>query len=211
MTKFIEILMTGPPSGDAPQFVGIVDDQGEPVEVGVWYHDGEHWRYQIPVELVPRMVLTAEMLEGVARHVSSTPPLRDVVFRQDSISLSAGGGDDPKAQRRKLKEKVGAVKKDKQAVQPPPQDDWPPCPSCKKKFDPRKDEILACPQCGEDKSTFCCLTNPTQPCVDCDALNDTRSDFDKTASAGDGPFAQRVFDGQLTAKPGKDEDEDDES
>lgn len=164
MTDFIEIIFTGPPDpARALQLVRIVDDQGNDVKVGDFYHDGEYWRYQIPVELVPRMVVPKLRQLGLSAETQQAQI--EQLHKMESAA---------QARRRALKERVtGSPRKGESAPMPAipsPPTDWEPCPSCKVKFDPREHAVQSCPQCGEDKCTAACLPNPTQPCVDCQAL-----------------------------------------
>jgi hypothetical protein len=220
--KFIELLFNGPPSADALQFIEILDDHGNKLSgLGEFYHDGQHWRLQIPTELVPRMVVNGSAAGSDADDAGDVdaPAKKSTSVAKSRRGNSGGSGSSPQAQRKALKERVmGKAEQLKQSASAttPPGKDWVKCPGCKKLFDPHKDDIQSCPQCGEDLSTACCLPNPTKPCLDCDALNDsTGPDADDdtgapSAAASDDPIHDRLFDNQVHAVPGMGDDADDD-
>lgn len=198
--KTVRFVMTGPPTADAGSFVGIVDDDNNPVSVGWWEHDGEHWVYVMPVRMVPELIVASGQSE-TGQHVDDQsvgqsvlqPPQRGAVGQTESLAMR---------KRRELKERVkGMVKKevgaaaDPVAVVPP---HWELCPGCSQKFDPQKDELLDCSLCGDSKCTARCMPNPVDPCLDCQALIPEKGEgFDRSVA----PPNATLFDDKFHADP----------
>jgi hypothetical protein len=192
--RFVDFIFTGPPSIDVGAMVDVIDQDGNKVEAGAWHHDGAFWRYRVPVELVPRMVVP---MGQIARHFSETPKLKDEVFAGEPLNAA-------QQKRRELKEKVMAEKQKESIVGA----DWIKCPNCEKKYDPRTDDTIECVQCSEPRCTAICLPNIAAPCLDCQALNATDEENGRDAgpspnTAGAAPlpqissgdlFSQRLFD-----------------
>lgn len=222
--KTISFVMTGPPSVEAGAFVKIVDDEGNPVDVGWWEHDGQYHRYTMPVELVPRLVLPAGR---IAEPYGDDPTIQAIYKRERDRALhepidfsraEAGSRvlqetiaeSDAIAARRRRKEQVASAQKKVLGASAAPAEapaHWETCPSCRNKFDPAKDELMACGQCGEDRSTACCMPNPTQPCLDCQAQKPDPDEADATFAA---PPGDALFDGKFRGKDGGVSEADDE-
>lgn len=199
--RTVRFVMTGPPTTDAGSFVGIVDDDGQPVSVGWWQHDGAHWVYVMPVRMVPELVVPNAESMGMPQAASivstATEPIPPSVAHVPNESAL-------QRQRRMLKERVkGAAKKEiatvattnDQPVAVPA--NWEKCPSCGKPFDPQKDELMDCSRCSEPKCTRECLTNVVEPCVDCQALEPDKHDDDDAAA----PPASALFSGKQINDP----------
>lgn len=111
------------------------------------------------------------------------------------------------AARRRRKEQIASAPK---KAQPDPSaaapSHWEACPGCQGKFDPAKDELMACSGCGEDRSTACCLKDPTQPCADCQALKPELGEEDAFAA----PPSSALFDGRFRGKDGQESSATDE-
>lgn len=166
--QFIEIIFTGPPNPDvALQMLKIVDDRGEEVTIGEFYHDGRFWRYQIPVELVPRMIVPHSPTGRLPKADDDVPE------GVRSGRVDRPYGSDAAAKRAELKERLGARpgRTRPQSAEPVPDLETETCPNCKGKFSPKEYELLDCPKCEEKRCTKTCLPNPVDPCLDCQALN----------------------------------------
>jgi hypothetical protein len=204
--RYIDFVFTGPPQADIGGMIQVEDQSGNLVDAGSWHHDGVFWRYRVPVELVPRMVIAGDMLttEELMRATKTrltreTAPLEDSILSGKALSERLNPAQD---KRRALKEKVMNQRQQKEQDQ----SDWQTCPNCEKKFDPRQDDLQDCSQCGEARCTAICMPNPTQPCLDCEALNagDEENGREKIAdnaqplSPVPSPdlFSQRLFDGK---------------
>jgi len=76
-----------------------------------------------------------------------------------------------------------------------------------------QDEVLACPSCGHEKCTRACMPNPTEPCVDCKALEASPDEGGYDAAAtnrqrlaraevdGARALGARLFDGKFRPDP----------
>lgn len=191
-TQYIEFVFTGPPQADLGQFVQVIDDRGEPVSIGGWYHDGQHWRYQIPVELVPRLIVPG-------RYEPTDPAICPCGNAEHTLEAKAASvANDALAMRRKLKERVLAQK---QAAAPVVGDDWQLCPECHERFDPRKDDLVDCPNCSEPRCTAKCLPDPAGPCLTCQALE---------AGPEEGGYDPRAKPGTSRASTDDDDADDDD-
>lgn len=202
--KTIHFVMTGPPAADAGSFVKIVDDSGNPVDVGWWQHDESDglWHYIMPVRMVPELMVEQgqdgpSIDEATSRHIRRTEPLR----------LPSDDLDPGQAGRAALREKL----KGRQAAAAPKTIEPPaptpighiPAPCCGTPYNPA-DELLDCGNCGEGKCAKC-LPNAVKPCVDCAALAASK---EENEFVGDGPDAGsaappagRLFDGQFHPDP----------
>ncbi len=178
MTAFVKFIMTGPPNADAGSFVAIVDDTGRKIDVGWWQHNGHVWEYVMPVRMVPELIPPTQP-------PTYDDPKIEAAYQQaktESMSTIAPPVKRPPTQtgpalRQRLRDKVARTPKKEQEANVNVDPNTLPlpagherCPSCGKPFDPTKDELMGCGKCGEDKSTACCLTDPTRPCADCEAL-----------------------------------------
>jgi len=197
-TKHIEFVFTGPPQADIGQLVKVIDDNGDPIdkEIGGWYHDGQYWRFQIPVELVPRLVVPQ----------IKYPTYGDILPKGGHDAIAAVTKEnEEQAKRRALKEKVTAARTSANV----PQDDWLSCPECKQKFDPRKDSLIDCMNCLEPRCTAQCLPDPAGKCLVCQALEADAEEggYDPRANKeGKG----RVLGDEQAQQADDDTDEDDE-
>lgn len=181
MTQYIEIVFVGPPDIDkALNLVKIVDDSNHEITLGEWYHDGYNWRYQIPVELVPRMKVPPIYTRGLDFTVEQVSPDRKVMTSIGDPVISylkeRSGGEESEAQRqrRALKDRVKSAPRKEPDSMPPnssPRSEWLTCPSCRQQYDPREHDMISCPQCDKSCCTAVCMPNPVEPCLDCEALN----------------------------------------
>lgn len=204
MTRTLSFIITGPPTLAIGTFVAVVDDEtGASVDAGWWQHDGTHWRYSMPYEFAPRLVTAppdSNLSDSLPREIAvpqdgRDPRLQQIVRESDAIL----------ANRRRLKEAVKAAasaprKEDLQQAATIPAH-WESCPSpgCHKRFDPATNELLTCSNCGEDRSTACCLPDPVRPCLDCQALGGAAEENEMVGA----PPAGALFDGVFRPDPRK--------
>ena len=169
MTQYIEIVFIGPPDIDkALSLVKVVDDAGNEIKLGEWYHDGVNYRYQIPVELVPRMKVPPVYALGLDFTVEQVSPDRKVMTSMVAPESEA------QRQRRALRDRLKSAKRKEPDAMPPtasPQSEWVTCKNCQQQYDPREHDVVSCPQCDKSCCTAVCMPNPVEPCLDCQALN----------------------------------------
>ena len=228
--KFIDLLFTGPPQADIGQYVQIADDNGQEVSIGSWLHDGVFWRYRIPVELVPRMV----MPEGAEGGSAASDRWVDNAARTYATELRKGlkepielqprgvrhaGGVSPRDRLKQRLADTASQKHDRPPAPPVVPADWEKCPNCEKHFNPAEDELVPCPKCSEDRCTAICLPDINLPCLDCQAqaagAEEHADDDGESAQAqaeADVPqnfFGARLFDGAPPKVANSQSDEDD--
>jgi predicted nucleic acid-binding Zn-ribbon protein len=172
VTQFIDFVFQGPPDPtSALSLVEVVDQDGQKIELGQWFHDGAFWRYRIPTELVPRMVLP---VDAAPRYQEPRIQQAYEAGLEEAITLPLPLPD-PRAARAALLDRVKSAPK-KEGAQtsmapiPSPPADREKCSNCGEPYDPREHEMLDCPQCGEGRCTAKCLPTATEPCLDCQAL-----------------------------------------
>lgn len=202
--RTVAFVVTGPPTADIGAFVEVVDDEGMKVEVGWWERRGANWAYVMPVELVPRLIVPPPAeAEKTYQYQYRT---RDGLGVVDPLADEGQRAMSALDARAALKERVRNARKKEVAPVTVTSTDipahWPACPGCQSRFDPAKDELLDCGNCGESRSTACCLPDPVRPCADCDALaaaGEEQGLVDESAA----PPAGRLFDGKFHPDPRK--------
>ena len=207
--KTVQFVMTGPPSAEVGSFVQIVNESGEPVDVGFWQHDGQNWRYIMPVRMVPELMVPHGQIveDGLALATARitgplggvSVPSRTPTRQSEDIDQGIAGRN---ALREKLRERVKQSQSSSTSPAPPAPANWPVAPCCAKPFDPSS-ALVDCGHCGEGKCPEC-MPDALRGCLDCQALEAGKEENEFSGSSGAAaPSASRLFDGQYHPDPKK--------
>jgi hypothetical protein len=194
--KYVKFVVTGPPTADIGAVIGVFDENNERVDVGWWQPaDDNRWEYLMPVRLVPELI--APPVERIEREIAEVEAIT-------GQPISRAAGVKPEAtisvnerMRQQLRSRIANAPKKEKPMDPQLTEK---CPGCQQPFDPTKDEVMDCGNCSNPKSTACCLPDPTQPCLDCQALQPDPEDGVTSQNIA-APPSTRLFDDQFHADP----------